>query len=106
LISPILVRTTANKTDIITAKVSGLNLSGGMYWAGFYADVLGLPGFTGGNGISDFNALHSGKHNEEVQLYAFDVLALNGDDLRSLPLLMRKAHLSRLSKRANVRLWK
>ena len=29
-------------------------------------------------------------------LYAFDILALNGDDLRSLPLSMRKAHLERL----------
>jgi bifunctional non-homologous end joining protein LigD len=49
----------------------------------------------GVDGISDFNALHSGKHNDEVQLYAFDILALNGDDLRSLPLSMRKAHLER-----------
>jgi ATP-dependent DNA ligase len=39
------------------------------------------------------NALHSGKHNEEVQLCAFDVLAMDGDDLRSLPLSMRKANL-------------
>jgi bifunctional non-homologous end joining protein LigD len=39
----------------------------------------------GVDGISDFNALHSGKHNDEVQLYAFDILALNSDDLRSLP---------------------
>jgi bifunctional non-homologous end joining protein LigD len=23
--------------------------------------------------ISDFDALHSGKHNDEVQLYAFDI---------------------------------
>jgi bifunctional non-homologous end joining protein LigD len=36
----------------------------------------------GVDGISDFNALHSGKHNEEVQLCAFDVLAMDGDDLR------------------------
>jgi ATP-dependent DNA ligase len=50
----------------------------------------------GVDGISDFNALHSGKHNDEVQLYAFDILALDGDDLRHLPLSMRKAHLSRL----------
>ena len=48
------------------------------------------------DGISDLNALHSGKHNDEVQLCAFDILALNGDDLRSLPLSMRKAHLERL----------
>ena len=50
----------------------------------------------GVDGISDFNALHSGKHNDEVELYAFDILALDGDDLRSLPLSMRKAHLERL----------
>jgi ATP-dependent DNA ligase len=54
------------------------------------AVVLGV------DGISDFNALHSGKHNEEVQLCAFDVLALDGDDLRKLPLSMRKTNLARL----------
>ena len=50
----------------------------------------------GVDGISDFNALHSGKHNEEVQLCAFDLLAIDGDDLRDLPLSMRKTHLARL----------
>ena len=30
----------------------------------------------GVDGISDFDALHSGKNNDEVQLYAFDILAL------------------------------
>jgi hypothetical protein len=50
----------------------------------------------GVDGASDFNALHSGKHNDEVQLYALDVLALNSDDLRALPLSMRKAYLERL----------
>jgi len=49
----------------------------------------------GVDGISDFNALHSGRHNEEVQLCAFDVLAMDGDDLRRLPLSMRKANLER-----------
>jgi len=34
------------------------------------AVVLGV------DGRSDFDALHSGKHNEEVQLYAFDMLAV------------------------------
>jgi bifunctional non-homologous end joining protein LigD len=29
---------------------------------------------------SDFNALHSNKQNAEVQLCAFDVLAIDGDD--------------------------
>ena len=50
----------------------------------------------GVDGISDFDALHSGRHNEEVQLCAFDVLAMDGDDLRKLPLSMRKANLERL----------
>jgi bifunctional non-homologous end joining protein LigD len=50
----------------------------------------------GVDGISDFGALHSGKHDDEVQLYAFDMLAGDGDDMRSLPLSMRKANLARL----------
>ena len=36
-------------------------------------------------GISDFDGLMSHKHDDEVQLYAFDVLALDGEDLRKLP---------------------
>jgi bifunctional non-homologous end joining protein LigD len=54
------------------------------------AVVLGV------NGVSDFNALHSRKQNDEVQLCAFDVLAVDGDDLRGLPLSMRKTNLDRL----------
>src|SRR6202023_240802 len=50
----------------------------------------------GVDGISDFNGLHSRKHNDEVQLYAFDILALDGDDLRKLPLHLRKTNLARL----------
>jgi ATP-dependent DNA ligase len=50
----------------------------------------------GVDGVSDFNALHSGKRNDEVQLYTFDILSLDGDDLRALPLAMRKASLERL----------
>ncbi len=54
------------------------------------AVVLGV------DGISDFNALHSRQHDDEVQLYAFDILALDGEDLRKLPLSMRKTNLERL----------
>jgi bifunctional non-homologous end joining protein LigD len=50
----------------------------------------------GVDGVSDFDALHSGRHNDEVQFYAFDVLAMDGEDLRDLPLSMRKASLARL----------
>jgi len=48
----------------------------------------------GVDGISDFDGLMSRQH--EVQLYAFDVLALDGDDLRKLPLHLRKTNLARL----------
>jgi len=48
------------------------------------------------NGTSDFNALHSRKQNHEVQLCAFDVLAMDGEDLRGLPLSKRKTNLERL----------
>jgi ATP-dependent DNA ligase len=54
------------------------------------AVVLGV------DGISDFEALHSRKHDGEVQLYAFDILALDGEDPRSLALSMREANLARL----------
>ena len=49
-----------------------------------------------GDTLATIAALHSGKHNEEVQLCAFDVLVMDGDDLRRLPLSMRKANLARL----------
>jgi hypothetical protein len=48
------------------------------------------------NGRSDFNGLHSRRHYDEVQFYAFDILASRGEDLRRLPLSMRKASLARL----------
>ncbi|MBR1026838.1 MULTISPECIES: DNA ligase [Bradyrhizobium] len=47
-------------------------------------------------GVSDFDALHSGRHNAEAQLYALDLVGLAGDDLRQLPLFERKAELGRL----------
>jgi ATP-dependent DNA ligase len=46
--------------------------------------------------LTDFDALVSRQHDDEVQLYAFDLLAMEGDDLRSLPLSMRKSNLARL----------
>jgi bifunctional non-homologous end joining protein LigD len=54
------------------------------------AVILGL------DGVSDFDALHSGRHNDEVQFYAFDIVASDGEDLRRLPLSMRKTNLQRL----------
>jgi bifunctional non-homologous end joining protein LigD len=46
----------------------------------------------GVDGVPDFNALHSRKHDHEVQFYAFDALALDGEDLRALPLSLRKTN--------------
>jgi bifunctional non-homologous end joining protein LigD len=56
----------------------------------------GEAALLGVDGISDFDSWYSGKHNDEVQLYAFDILALDGDDLRKLPLHLRKNNLARL----------
>jgi ATP-dependent DNA ligase len=50
----------------------------------------------GVDGVSDFNALHSRKHDDEVQFCAFDILVEGGDDLRKLPLHLRKIRLDRL----------
>jgi bifunctional non-homologous end joining protein LigD len=50
----------------------------------------------GVDGIADLNALHSRQHDDEVQLYAFDILTLDGEDLRPLPLSLRKTNLARL----------
>jgi bifunctional non-homologous end joining protein LigD len=50
----------------------------------------------GVDGVSDFDDLHSRRHDDEVQLYAFDILSADGDDLRKLPLAMRKTNLARI----------
>ena len=55
--------------------------------------VLGL------DGVSDFGALRSGRHDERAQLYAFDMLAGDGEDHHYLPLSLRKTNLARLLKR-------
>jgi bifunctional non-homologous end joining protein LigD len=51
------------------------------------------------DGVSDFDAWASRKHGKQAQLYAFDMLARDGEDLRgSLPSL-RKSKLARLLSR-------
>ena len=84
--------------DIPTRPGSCFSGRGPIGWSGpqrqFIIDGEAvLLAFTG---ISDFDGLHSRRHDEEVQLYAFDILAMDGDDLRRLPLSMRKQKLSRL----------
>ena len=48
----------------------------------------------GVDGVSDFNGLHSRRHDAEVEFYAFDMLVSDGEDLRKLPLTMRKTNWS------------
>ena len=50
----------------------------------------------GVDGRSDFNGLHSRQHDADVQFYAFDCPVSDGEDIRRLPLSMRKASLARL----------
>jgi ATP-dependent DNA ligase len=50
-------------------------------------------------GISQFDWLHSGQYNDDAQLYAFDIVAMDGDDLRALKLDERKAKLTKILER-------
>jgi bifunctional non-homologous end joining protein LigD len=54
----------------------------------------------GSDGISDFDALHGGRRNADVRLYAFDLLADDGVDMRDQPLQIRKVWLGKLLKRS------
>jgi bifunctional non-homologous end joining protein LigD len=45
---------------------------------------------------ADFNKLHSRLHDDNAVLCAFDLLELNGEDLRDLPLLERKKRLKKV----------
>ena len=44
-------------------------------------------------GVSDFNLVHSKEYDREVSLIAFDLLELNGEDVRPQPLTERKRRL-------------
>src|SRR5205823_6351694 len=52
------------------------------------------------NGIADFNAMHGGRRNAEVRLYAFDLLSDDGFDMRDETLQIRKLWLGKLLKRS------
>ncbi|MFL6815952.1 MAG: DNA ligase, partial [Bradyrhizobium sp.] len=54
----------------------------------------------GPDGISDFEGLHSRRCNEEVRLYAFDLLSDDGVDMRDETLQIRKLWLGKLLKRS------
>jgi bifunctional non-homologous end joining protein LigD len=60
------------------------------------ATIDGEAVYYDADGLSDFDRLHSQAYNDQVFLYAFDLLELNGDDLRREPLEKRKGELERL----------
>ena len=54
------------------------------------------------NGMPSFDRLRHRRHDETVFLYAFDLIELNGDDLRRDPLDTRKATLASLLSKART----
>jgi bifunctional non-homologous end joining protein LigD len=52
------------------------------------------------NGMASFNRIRYRRHDGGVFLYAFDLIELDGDDLRRDPLAVRKATLASLLRRA------
>jgi len=50
----------------------------------------------GVDGISDFNGPHAASPTDEVQLYAFDILALDGEESEGSAVVMRKTNLAQL----------
>ena len=54
------------------------------------------------NGMPSFDRLRHRQHDQAVFLYAFDLIELNGDDLRREPLEVRKATLTSLLSKARA----
>jgi ATP-dependent DNA ligase len=54
----------------------------------------------GGDGVASFDRIRYRHHDASVFLYAFDLIELDGDDLRRDPLAVRKATLASLLARA------
>jgi hypothetical protein len=53
------------------------------------------------NGLASFERIRYRKHDGDVFLYAFDLIELNGDDLRRDPLEVRKATLASIVAKAH-----
>jgi ATP-dependent DNA ligase len=81
------------KFPIIVAAVRSLKVSS--------VTIDGEAVYCGDDGIADFAKLHSQAYNDQVFLYAFDLLEKNGGDYRDRPLDRRKATLQRLAARTD-----
>jgi len=53
------------------------------------------------NGVASFDLIRHHRADESIFLYAFDLIGLNGDDLRRDPLEVRKATLASIVAKAN-----
>ena len=56
------------------------------------------------NGVASFDRIRYRRHDGDAFLYAFDLIELNGDDLRRDPLEVRKATLRSMLAKAGLRL--
>jgi bifunctional non-homologous end joining protein LigD len=54
------------------------------------------------NGVASFDLMRHQRANESIFLYAFDLIELNGDDLRRDPLEVRKATLRSMLAKAGL----
>jgi bifunctional non-homologous end joining protein LigD len=54
------------------------------------------------NGVASFDLIRHHRHNNRVFLYAFDLIELNGDDMRRDPLEVRKATLRSMLAKAGL----
>jgi ATP-dependent DNA ligase len=57
------------------------------------------------NGLASFERIRYRQHDGNVFLYAFDLIELNGDDLRRDPLEVRKATLASIVAKASQSQW-
>ena len=54
------------------------------------------------NGVASFDLIRHHRHNDRAFLYAFDLIELNGDDMRRDPLEVRKATLRSMLAKAGL----
>jgi len=54
------------------------------------------------NGVASFNLIRYRRHDDSTFLYAFDLIELNGDDMRRDPLEVRKATLRSMLAKAGL----
>jgi bifunctional non-homologous end joining protein LigD len=69
--------------SLLSLRVRSIIVDGEAVWAGK-------------DGKSDFDTLHSNAHDDQVFLYGFDLLELNGEDYRQHSLEKRKAKLEKI----------